>query len=150
MTTEPKLLTEAEAQGAWSATYTTHGKPFSEYLTELRERGLIAPEPEVDPLLEEAREVCAKWAEDGNSWVSVAAAGRYRDGEWDDASHMVISLAALRRGMELGRSDSVRPPLTREQVRDAWCHAHSIHKSSKVLEDYVDRLHAFLLKELGA
>lgn len=55
-------------------------------------------ESEVDPLLIEAREVCAKWCEERQAPDSAVA---YRKGFWDDASLMVIALAALRRGMEL-------------------------------------------------
>lgn len=104
------------------------------------------PELLVDPLLVEAREVCAKWAEDDKPWVSADAGEKYRDGKWDDASHMAIALAALRRGMELGRSDPVRPPLTRERVGEAFAKAASLPFQRS--EDYygitIDRLHAAL------
>lgn len=53
---------------------------------------------EVDPLLMEAREVCAKWME---TMHSPEGASRYRSGEWDRSTLMEIALAALHRGMEL-------------------------------------------------
>jgi hypothetical protein len=116
MTQEPKLTGEevmmlaeiAQRQGA------------AAFIEAMRERRLIAPEP-VDPLLIEAREICGDWAEGERSWVSVNAVKNYREGRWDDASHMDIALAALRRGMELAQRPEPQPAvaLTREMVREA-------------------------------
>ena len=126
--TEPKLLTEAELRVALDE---------NGYAPDLREDiiaavslvGLIATEP-VDPLLKEV-DLLVESIEKG-------PAINYRD----------FTLAALKRGMEL----APRVELTREMARDAWCNAHGIHKSAKVSEDFVTRLHAALqeqLKEAG-
>lgn len=89
MTTEPKLLTEAEAKSiAWGTN--PHNIMF-----ELRERGLIAPEP-MDALLIEARKIREQWLD------------HQHEGSID------ALLAALKRGMELAQ-----PPLTQEMVRES-------------------------------
>ena len=89
MTTEPKLLTEAE----WVA-WMQKPQSTEKALTDLRERGLIAEEP-VDPLLVEARQIIADTCDTHES------KGQWLDGVWDDEQEMAIALAALRRGMEL-------------------------------------------------
>ena len=86
----------------------------------LRERGLIAPEP-VDPLLIEAREVAAR----NTSWRNYPVeAQNCREGLYDRGDYVSLALAALRRGMELGRSDCcealAKPELTREMVEKAY------------------------------
>ena len=121
---EPKLLTEAEAMRL--ATYAD----VETILTELRERGLIAPEPPVDPLLLEAREVCAS--------VEPNIASNARKGDWDHSFSMKLALAALKRGMELAR-----PELTREQVREAYYDAGGLEVGS-----FIDRLHAALTEQV--
>lgn len=58
-------------------------------------------EHEQDPLLEEAREICAAWYEtEGNSAISAAS---FRRGQYDANTTIKITKAALRRGIELGR-----------------------------------------------
>ena len=125
MTNEPKLLSEHEAQALWAGTFSTHAKPFAEYLAELRERGLIAPEP-VDPWLEEAEAVHGEWV-----------GGAYGK----DADTIDLALAALRRGMELAQ-----PPLTREQLGDAIVNlfGEGEHGFRGVTPRNIDRLHAAL------
>lgn len=99
---EPKLLTEYEAQALWAGTFVHHAKPFADYLAELRERGLIAPEP-VDPLLIEAREICSA-AYRAASYT--AYADEMARGGRDDTIIVHATLAALKRGMELQREAS--------------------------------------------
>lgn len=55
-------------------------------------------EPPVDPLLIEAREICAKWRETKGY---AHGAAMYREGGYDDYSIMKVALAALRRGIEI-------------------------------------------------
>lgn len=57
-------------------------------------------ENEPDPLLEDAREVCAAWFEARGDLVT---AGGYREGSHDNTETIKITKAALRRGIELGR-----------------------------------------------
>jgi sugar-specific transcriptional regulator TrmB len=135
--TEPKLLTEAE----WVDRMTVPYNRIEDVLSELRERGLIAPEP-VDPLLIEAREICSA-AYRAASYTAYAE--EMARGEHDYFASVQSTLAALKRGMELGRAAS---PLTREMVREAWCAANSMHKSALVHEDLIDRLHAALIKQM--
>lgn len=128
MTTEPRLLSEAEAKGAWMATFSLHAKSFAEYLDELRERGLIAPEP-VDPLLVEARKQADKWWPDEGALI----------GSMDGSMWMERILAVLRRGMELGRAER----LTRKQVRDAIYNGAPGGFFSSA-EAFIDRVYASL------
>lgn len=126
---ETKLLTEAEAR---RLAYSPHPEST---LTELRERGLIAPEP-VDLLLIEAREIAA--AHIG----SEAGAASFRAGNGDNDRSVLAILAALKRGMEM------RAPLTREMVRDAlligvWNKATTDSDVTRVF----GALHAALTKE---
>jgi len=93
--TEPKLLTEAQAIEMWNQAQKSAPATFIEIF---RERGLIAEEP-VDPLLVEARQIIADTCDTHES------KGQWLDGVWDDEQEMAIALAALHRGMELGRSD---------------------------------------------
>lgn len=129
MTTEPKLFTLAEAQDRF-------GDAFN---AELRERGLIAEEP-VDPLLVEAREICAKQAE-GNGAHNWAI--ECRAGECDTSDEVECAMIALRRGMEL----APRKELTREMVLKAHWHATG---AETVEANLIDRLHAALTKEPDA
>lgn len=119
---EVKLLTEAE----WRTTLRqwVNIAATESVIRELRERGLIAPEP-VDPLLVEALELAAQSFELQGDDVT---AREIREGvynhEVDDLTTLPgLALSALRRGMELGRSDRsealAHPVLTREMVREA-------------------------------
>lgn len=91
MTTEPKLLTEADFNRVWAL----RDSPV-ELRAFLRERGLIAEEP-VDRLMKKAVELVDLWLPDET-----------------ELRHEAIDLAltALRRGMEL----APRKELTREMV----------------------------------
>ena len=133
MTTEPKLLTEAE----WREVLIPADGAADPIIKRLRERGLIAEEP-VDPLLVEAQEICAEWCEGRDA---TDCARRYRTGEWDDTPHVAIALAALRRGMEL----APRKTLTREMVLKAHWHATG---AETVEANLIDRLHAALTEAL--
>ena len=109
--TEPKLLTEAEALKLF------YDNKYCAFLKALRERGMIAPEPEpVDPLLDEAREICAKSSE-ARKWYGEARG--FRDGEYDGYYSMDIALTALRRNLELAE----RPTLTHLQAALLLCNA---------------------------
>ena len=107
------LLTEREAKVLWEASFSQHAKTFKNYCAELRERGLIAPEPEpVDPLLVEAGNICeAYFGAQGASDTAreYRPGGRYHR---EDDAEMSLALAALRRGKELGQAAA--RPLTRE------------------------------------
>lgn len=129
MTTEPKLLTEAEARGAWQATYATHTMSITEYFAALRERGLIAEEP-VDPVLEEAREICGEAM--GVDYTSETTSTR---------GALLATYNALRRGREIGLAE--RPTLTREVVRKA-CNDLGWYFP----ENSLDHLHAAILERL--
>jgi hypothetical protein len=141
----PELLTEADV-----AIYFGNGDlTFGEVMTELRERGLIVPEP-VDPFLEEAREVVAKWAEGIEGFGPYA--DDYRSGKRDKDSEIQTCISALRRGIEIG----AQRPLTREMVREAVigakpdlltpgdfiCSTGSVCRRDA--EGFLDRLHAAL------
>ena len=131
--TEPKLLTEAE----W---HNLLARPTSsQIIDDLRERGLIAPEPEpVDPLLDEAREIVAKLSEDdGNPAFACAV----RSCKRDDDLEVRIALTALRRGMELAE----RPTLTREMVREA---GEIASRLTPMRETFVDCVYALLVERL--
>ena len=93
-----------------------------------------------DPLLVEAREICAKRSE------TIAAhhhARGYRNGEYDGYQAMVTALAALRRGMELAEC----PTLTREMVREA---VEIADVQAMGVKEYVDTLHAALVERIRA
>lgn len=79
----------------------------------------------VDPLLEEAREICAKWEEAEDSPAIVAAA--YREGVWDSAPNMRRTLETLRRGMEL--APKPRMP-TETETREAMVRFHEFEGST--------------------
>ena len=80
--TEPKLLTERELLGLLEL------NTKEDILKELRERGLIAPEP-VDPDLLEAREIVARTY----NWAQRS---------FDNGHPAVVStLAAIKRGRQL-------------------------------------------------
>lgn len=102
MNTEPKLLTEAEALELYL------NLPRADYIAALRERGLIAPQPVVDPVKVAAREVVG-------DLTDVAKEPLFR-GDYDTGLYVSIALAALKRGMELQREAA---PLTRDMVREA-------------------------------
>ena len=91
------------------------------------------PELLVDPDLLEAREIAAKY------WGRADAAEEYRAGKWDDASHVVVALAAIKRGRELG----LPKPLTQEMV---------VKAHQKALGDFgslsIHRLHAALMEQM--
>ena len=131
--TEQKLLTEAEwanliGLSAWSKAQGT-----------IRERGMVAPEPEpVDPLLDEAREIAAKLNEDDDIPIF---ASEVRAGKRDDDLEVRIAITALRRNLEL----AARPTLTREMVEDAVINQRGLWSSGS---KYVDCLHAALVERL--
>ena len=137
---EPKLLTEAEARKLRNLTR-------DEYVAELRERGLIAPEP-VDPDLLEAREIAARvFSEDKSDWH----AQKVREGKGDDYTPVVAALAGVKRGKELAQPK----PLTREMVEEALSMATLDHLLSPKGIDHPDafnmrakRLHAALMEQM--
>ena len=138
--TEPKLLTEAEWRAnlrVWVNIAATDA-----IILLMRERGMIAPEPEpVDPLLDEAREICAKSSE-ARKWYGEARG--FRDGEYDDYYSMDIALTALRRNLELAE----RPTLTREMVREAYNSATEAWNTLDGAQLFIDLLHAALVERL--
>ena len=105
MTTEPKLLTEADVSALYELARNATPENFRKAVAM---QGLIAEEP-VDPLLVEARQIIADTCDTHES------KGQWLDGVWDDEQEMDIALAALRRGMELAPSKE----LTREMVAAA-------------------------------
>ena len=139
---ELRLLTEAQAISA-------HMKDRDEFLTELRERGLIAPEP--DPLLVEAREIAAN-AFRGKSLDDLVE--ETLSARNDHSATVEAALAALRRGMELAQ-----PKVTRERLLEACVEggvwhfiAHQFDTQHPTSQRRLDRLHAALqeqLKEAG-
>lgn len=117
MTTEPKLLTEAE----WERISAPLGltSTIDQIASALRERGLIAQEP-VDPLLEEAEALHQDWI-----------ARKHKDA-------IAMLIAALRRGREIEREAA--SPLTRRDLQRAVRDAEL-----RILSGYdIDRLHAAL------
>ena len=132
MTTEPKLLTEAE----WERISAPLGltSTIDQIASALRERGLIAPEP-VDPLLVEAREIEARHCELAGF---NARARQIRAGEYDEDGPVRCTLRGLRRGMEL------RPPITRERVERAVTLVGYTWSNRAI-----DRLHAALTDAKG-
>ena len=132
--TEPKLLTEAEVHDLYKCV-----ADASDLVRLLRKRGMIAPEPEpVDPLLIEAREICAKSSE-ARKWYGEARG--FRDGEYDDYYTMDIALTALRRNLELAE----RPTLTREMVREV---VEIASRLTPMRETFVDCVYAALVERL--
>ena len=77
--------------------YTRTHRAFARYIAEHEE-------PPVDPLLLEARELCARQAEGdlGGNYGLYDAQG-HREGKWDDTFQIDLVKAALKRGMELAR-----------------------------------------------
>ena len=128
--TEPKLMTEAEwanliGLSAWSKAQGT-----------IRKRGLIAPEPEpVDPLLDEAKEICVKCFTSRNYSQTVI------DRLSDNDTVVQIALTALRRNLELAE----RPTLTREMVLEAHREVYGKYCGQDLA---VARLHAALVERL--
>lgn len=89
--TEPKLFTERE----WAERLESCGCfEWRKVIEELRERGLIAPEP-VDPLLIEAREICARVVEGFRDLNVRRAAKFYREGVHDDEPEIAFIYARL-------------------------------------------------------
>ena len=117
---KPVLLTEAEWQRISAPLGLT--STIDQIANELRERGLIAPEPD-----ERVSALVKYFAE-----IGILITERQAE--------IAVELVASR--MELAK-----PELTREMVRDAWCTANSMHKSALVFEDLIDRLHAALTGE---
>ena len=108
--TDIKLLTEAEALKLF------YDNKYSAFLKALRERGMIAPEPEpepVDPLLIEAREICVECFTSRNYSQTVI------DRLADNDTVVQIALTALRRNLELAE----RPTLTHLQAALLLCNA---------------------------
>ena len=129
--TEPKLLTERELLGLLEL------NTKEDILKELRERGLIAPEP-VDPLLIEAREIVARVVGAGGaSWFG----GEFRKGKCDDHQSMQVALAALKRGREIEREAA--SPLTRDDCKSALIVAGYL-----ATPNGINRLHAALTKQV--
>jgi hypothetical protein len=145
---EQVKLTEAEVRGNYVG-------PAVDHIVELlRERGLIAEEP-VDPLLVEAREICARIGSDlcGKRFPGGGAerCEMIRAGGCDDFYEARIALAALHRGIEIGEAN--RKELTREGVRAAVAMAHLTHclrddADADVLGLRIKRLHAALQEQL--
>lgn len=120
MTTEPKLLTEAE----WLA-WMQKPQSTEKALTDLRERGLIAEEP-VDRLMKKAVELVDLWLPDETELRHEA---------------IDLALAALRCGMEL----APRKELTREMVRKIY---NGTKPFSPTDEAHITRIHAALTEAL--
>ena len=117
---KPVLLTEAEAKVLWQASFSQHAKTFKNYCAELRERGLMEPEPVL--------------TDEDHAWQVCADHGyRFRNSR----EHQ-LATAALRRGMEL------RPELTREKVRKAYNRATEAWTSLDTPERFTELLHAAL------
>lgn len=146
--TTPKLLTEAEWLDILAGIH--HGT--DELMAELRERGLIAEDP-VDPLLIEARAfLVGHWAATGKLAERVLA------GDYDSSFDAALALAAIKRGIEIGKAE--RPQLTlddlRAEVIEAFPDEHMMELSDfyapkaredrQVAEAFVERLHAALSK----
>lgn len=117
-------MTEETAMALWEVAQQVGPSSF---VKDLRERGLIAPEP-VDALLIEAREIAADF--------SPLVRLRVLEGDYDGGDYVRISYRALKRGMELAQ-----PPLTRADVRRAFLDADMINLVSN---EEMDRLHAAL------
>jgi hypothetical protein len=129
-----ELLTEAEVHDLYKCV-----ADASDLVRLLRERGMIAPEPEpVDPLLIEALEIVAKLNEDEDIHTF---ASEVRAGKRNDDLEVRIALTALRRNLELAE----RPTLTREMVEDAVINQRGLWSSGS---KYVDCLHAALVERL--
>lgn len=88
-------LVADESRDAEPASYTRVGRAFARYIARHEE-------PPVDPLLIEAREICAKVQEERGSPLH---AQQLRDGDFDvhQGPMMLAAMAALRRGIELGK-----------------------------------------------
>jgi hypothetical protein len=126
--TETKLLTEAQ----WCKLLAPYGA--TEILPYLGEHGLIA-EP-FDPLLVEAREICAQVSE-RDGWN--IAAEEYRKARRDETVGIQLALAGLRRGKKLAEPK----PLTLDMVREA--HRASIDMDG---DSFHDRFHAALVEQM--
>lgn len=134
--TEPKLLTEAEWRSILRQS--VNHDVANSIIYNLRERGMIAPEPEpepVDPLLIEAREICVKYFTSRNYSQTVI------DGLCDDDAIVQVALTALRRNLELAE----RPTLTREMVEEV---VEIALRLTPLRETFVDHLHAALVERL--
>ena len=120
---EPKLLTEAEAEALWN---TANNKLPQDFFSELRERGLIVPEP--SPLMEEAARLTDQYIND----------------EIDEIED--LALAALKRGMEL----APRVELTRDMVQEAAIRAGIYHFLTEdcAQQRRITSLHTALLEQL--
>ena len=117
MTDAPKLLTEAQA-------IALHTVDRDEYVTALRERGLIAPEP-VDPLRLDALEVAAQsFALQGDEVTAREIRSGAYNHEVDDLTTLPgLALAALKRGMELrdAEVERLRHALKMISIVDQGC-----------------------------
>ena len=124
--TKPVLLTEADVRRL-------HDKPYNavdEVIDELRERGLIAPEPvkTVDDIVR--NELVRAYTEAGQPSTARAIA----KGDYDTSPTSVAAKRLYEMGMELAK-----PELTREMVRAAV----ERHASMQATVDYA-ALHAAL------
>lgn len=146
---KPVLLTERE----WANLIGLSA--YSKASATLRERGLIAPEP-VDPLLVEAREVCARDSEAGGWGL---AAKEYRDGQRDEAVPIRLTLAALRRGMDLAPAARLTREIVREAAKVALrsCtrmlsasdfESAALDDDKRNIEAFVNRLHTALTQQM--
>lgn len=76
-------------------------------------RHIAAHEPApVDPLLAEAREICACMP-----GVNALQAGEYRSGRWDAGGMVDLALAALRRGREIGLAERPQFPIKTKETQ---------------------------------
>ena len=93
----PCQLNAYSASWEWSA-YASHLRDLAASLIEEHEEHEEKP---IDPLLEEAREVAAKYyLEEG----CPSAADKCRSGEWDHMPFVEVTVEGLRRGIELGKA----------------------------------------------
>jgi hypothetical protein len=122
MAEQPKLLTEAEALELY------HSLPRADYIAELRERGLIAEEPE-------------KTAPD-HAWQICVEHG-YRHPHTHEHN---LATAALRRGIEIGEAN--RKELTRDMVDDAIKKADFETGAMRFHSAFNTALHAALQEQL--
>lgn len=105
-------------------------EPSSSFVTVLaRTLDKLHNRTPVDPLLKEAREICAKW-EDADDFPDNATA--YRDGKRDSGLSITRTIEVLRRGMEL--APEPRMP-TMEEVRKVWATQDDFGKMEEALLD---------------
>jgi len=90
-----EALVRRVAEGDWQPGYA--------FVTEVEARAIVADLPKtVDPDLIEARELCAKDAEEAQF---IGLPEKYRAGEKDGSPAMQVVLAAIKRGRELAQGE---------------------------------------------